>query len=208
MYCQKCGKAVPEGANFCPYCGAKLAENTETTGITGKIEKALNEDRTHRLALVSCGSCNRVLVEDLLVDIFGYTRPKAQRLVYYAPVEVACNLTGNQAIYTAEIFTEYGAEVCILNEDYSSSLLSASPIRGSIFNFDGSLIPEVSILLNSLDADNRVSGYNQINRPINVVKTSFEPNQPPHVRRFRPNSRSAFNYRPAMYVEENPKRKK
>lgn len=29
MYCQKCGKEIPNDSNLCPYCGASLKNQTE-----------------------------------------------------------------------------------------------------------------------------------------------------------------------------------
>lgn len=29
MYCQKCGKEIPNDSNLCPYCGTSLKNQTE-----------------------------------------------------------------------------------------------------------------------------------------------------------------------------------
>lgn len=40
MFCSQCGQQVPEGANFCPACGAPIAESTvsDTDDTTSSLE--------------------------------------------------------------------------------------------------------------------------------------------------------------------------
>jgi len=40
MFCSQCGQQVPEGANFCPACGAPIAESTvsDTDDTTSALE--------------------------------------------------------------------------------------------------------------------------------------------------------------------------
>jgi len=42
MYCPNCGKEIPDGSKFCPYCGAKLSLTGESEG--SQVQSVLSEE--------------------------------------------------------------------------------------------------------------------------------------------------------------------
>lgn len=54
MFCQNCGKELPEGAGFCPECGSKITENvtvglkTEAKTVSEKESMAISKEETIR----------------------------------------------------------------------------------------------------------------------------------------------------------------
>ena len=199
--CPCCGNKITGEPKFCPECGFKLINNA------GQINVRPSTNELYKLVLAGCGYCSPRVIADLLIDTFGYTNNRALKLVEFAPVEIAKNLTAEQVRYCAQIFAEYGAEVDILTSDNFYASISPDNTARSIFNRDGTLVPQVKLSLMALSASNRVTVYKRVNdralleRP---YKTSFNPVQPEHVRRFRPTSNSPFGFRPSMHVEENP----
>jgi hypothetical protein len=41
MYCKNCGKQIPDGSQFCPFCGAKASEPTTTVVPRAPVAKPL-----------------------------------------------------------------------------------------------------------------------------------------------------------------------
>lgn len=42
MFCENCGKIIPDGAMFCPDCGNRLKEKTKKKKETFEMDFALN----------------------------------------------------------------------------------------------------------------------------------------------------------------------
>ena len=208
-FCPSCGHKLISDVKFCPECGYKIAQDEVIMNNTAVYdEEVLDENGTYKLVLVSCGTCNPSLVADLLIDTYGYTSNRAIKLVEYVPVEIAKNLTARQAAYSAQVFTEYGAEVSIVTEDNDYADLTTNVSSKSLFNLDGSLVATAAAVLATLSAVNRVTTYKKVKKPsllTRIFRTLFKPAQPTHVRRFRPTSRSPFAYRPSMHIEPNPR---
>ncbi len=196
-FCPCCGAEVIPGMKFCSECGYNLSS----------VKPVNKDDEKYKLILASCGYCEPAIVADILIDLFGYTRNRAKKLVEFAPVEIARNLTSKEARYSAQALAEYGAEVDILTSDNRYADMVPDNTARSIYNRDGSLVGEIRTILAGLDSDNRVVSYKQVknqemlDRP---YKMQFSPKQPTHIRRFRPTTLSPFGFKPAMYTEPNP----
>ena len=125
---------------------------------------------------------------DLLEDIFGYSDSESKKLLSMVPVEVGKDMTEEEASYVAQMFSEYGIEVSVVNEDDEYVDLSKNAVK-SIFNSDGSLILAAAAVIGALSAANRVTSYRRHEKPsllTRLFKTLFKPKQPRHTRRFRP----------------------
>lgn len=197
-YCPCCGAEVVPNMKFCSECGYKLTDANTVS----------KNEETYKLILASCGYCDPAIVADLLIDLFGYTRNRARKLVEYAPVEIARNLTSREARYSAQALAEYGAVVDILTSDNRYANMYPDNTARSIYNRDGSLVGEIRDILAGLDSNNRVTVYKQIKNPELLerpYKMQFMPTQPTHIRRFRPTTMSPFGFKPAMYTETSPR---
>ena len=61
MFCSSCGKELPEGAYFCPKCGARSRMRVEA-GVGGPWDEV--EEANAGKELVACPSCGEKNVDD------------------------------------------------------------------------------------------------------------------------------------------------
>ncbi len=185
MFCPNCGKEIIQIVNFCPFCGYSLQESPSTAV---SLTSSSVSSGTYGLVLVSCGTCSESVTADLLEDIFGYSDSYAKNLIREAPVEIGQKMSESEASYVAQVFSEYGIEVSVINENDEYIDLSKNSVS-SIFNSDGSLIAAAAAVIGALSVANRVTSYRRFKKPsliTRIFKTLFTPTPPKHVRRFRP----------------------
>ena len=166
MYCPNCGAEVSANAKFCSYCGTALKE----TGDAVSVYSDMNE---YQIVLVSRGSCDTAVLKDLLCDVFGYTYAQASSLTGSIPVQIAQNLNEEEASVIAQMFSEYGAEVTILDENQTYVDLSKNA-SSSLFGSDGSLLAKAAAVIGALSIANRVTSYKTIKKP-SLLERIFRP---------------------------------
>lgn len=183
MYCEYCGRQISDSVNYCPYCGAK--QSTATASVQ---TYTASSDITYNLILVSAGTCKKSVAGDLLEDIFGYTSSQADSLIDNMPVMIAQNLTEEEAVYTAQVFSEYGMEVSLRDESDNYADLSSKAVS-TVFDSDGSLLAKAAAVIGALTIANRVTAYRRYSKPSlleRIFKPLFAPKPVKHYRRFRP----------------------
>ena len=152
MFCKNCGAEV-NGGNFCQYCGQPLTETTASISLMNKAVSTANLDDQYSLVLVSCGSNSKTMTGDLLEDVFGYTDAESAALVNMAPVVVGERLTADEAQTVAQLFTEYGVQVSITNqEDQYIDLTSYA--TNSVFDSSGNLLAGAAAIIGELTVAN------------------------------------------------------
>lgn len=187
MFCKNCGAEV-DGGNFCQYCGQPLTETTTSISLMNKAVSTANLDDRYSLVLVSCGSCNKTMTGDLLEDVFGYTDAESNNLVSMAPVVVGERLTASEAQTVAQLFTEYGVEVSITNQQDQYVDLTSNA-TSSIFDSSGSLLTGAAAIIGALTVANRIKSYRRFKKPSlleRLFRLSYKPNPPVYQRNFRP----------------------
>ena len=197
MYCPNCGNELNEKMNFCPYCSQAVQKTATTIPAVTTGE--------YRLVLVSSGSCTKETVKDLLEDVFGYSSTEAQSFLNNAPVEIAQGLTEEEARCIAQMFSEYGVEISILDKNQVYADLTSGTTK-SVFNSDGSLLASVAAVIGALTIANRVTSYQRIQKPSllqRIFKPLFTPKPPKHYRRFRPVQQPAPRIKPQKPVYRN-----
>ncbi len=173
MYCPNCGAQLNENANFCSYCGSALKETSTAVSV-------INSSAEYQIILVSKGSCSTSTLKDLLADVFGCTSVQAASLISSIPVQIAQNLSEEEASVIAQMFSEYGAEVTILDENQTYVDLSRNA-SSSIFSSDGSLLAKASAVIGALTIANRVTSYTTIRKPSlfeRIFRPLFQPKPP------------------------------
>lgn len=185
MFCPYCGSSLNDQVNFCPNCGAQLKDNVSAAKPAASAGKANAE---YSLVLVSRGSCPAAVAGDLLEDIFGYSDSAAASLVREAPVVVGQNLTAEEAAYVAQMFSEYGIEVSVLDRDEQYADLSSNAVK-SVFDSSGNLLSNVLAVIGGLSIANRVTHYRRVRKPSlleRLFRPMFTPQRPPvHKRHIR-----------------------
>ena len=163
MFCTNCGAEV-NGGNFCPYCGQALTETTASISLMNKAVSTANLDNCYSLVLVSCGSCSKTMTGDLLEDVFGYTDAESTNLVNMAPVVVGERLNANEAKTVAQLFTEYGVQVSITNQQdqYIDLTDNAST---SVFDTAGNLLTGAAAIIGALTVSNRIRSFRRYKKP-------------------------------------------
>ena len=187
MYCKNCGAAV-DGGNFCPYCGQALTETTASISLMNKAVSTANLDDRYSLVLVSCGSCSKTMTGDLLEDVFGYTDAESSNLVNMAPVIVGERLNANEAKTVAQLFTEYGVQVSITNQQDQYVDLTSNATT-SIFDKAGNLLAGAAAIIGALTVSNRIRSYRRYKKPSlleRLFHINYKPNPPVYQRSFRP----------------------
>ncbi len=172
MFCPNCGKEIIQIVNFCPFCGYSLQESPSTAV---SLTSSSVSSGTYGLVLVSCGTCSESVTADLLEDIFGYSDSYAKNLIREAPVEIGQKMSESEASYVAQVFSEYGIEVSVINENDEYIDLSKNAVS-SIFNSDGSLIAAAAAMIGALSVANRVTSYRRFKKPsliTRIFKTLF-----------------------------------
>ena len=187
MYCKNCGAAV-DGGNFCPYCGQALTETTTSISLLNKAVSTANLTDEYNLVLVSCGSCSKTMTGDLLEDVFGYTDAESTSLVNMAPVVVGERLNANEAETVAQLFTEYGVQVSITNQQDQYVDLTDNATT-SIFDKAGNLLAGAAAIIGALTVSNRIRSYRRYKKPSlleRLFHINYKPNPPTYQRYFRP----------------------
>ena len=173
MYCPNCGAQLNENANFCSYCGSALKETSTAVSV-------INSSAEYQIILVSKGSCSTSTLKDLLADVFGCTSVQAASLISSIPVQIAQNLSEEEASVIAQMFSEYGAEVTILDENQTYVDLSRNA-SSSIISSDGSLLAKAAAVIGALTIANRVTSYTPIRKPSlfeRIFRPLFQPKPP------------------------------
>ena len=187
MYCKNCGAEVT-GGNFCQYCGQPLTETTTSISLMNKAVSTAKLDDRYSLVLVSCGSCSKTMTGDLLEDVFGYTDAESTNLVNMAPVVVGERLTASEAQTVAQLFSEYGVQVSITNQDDQYVDLT-SKATTSVFDSNGGLLAGAAAIIGALTVANRIKSYRRFKKPSlleRLFHLSYKPNPPAYQRNFRP----------------------
>lgn len=187
MYCKNCGAEVT-GGNFCSYCGQPLTETTTSISLMNKAVSTANLDDQYSLVLVSCGSCSKTMTGDLLEDVFGYTDAESTNLVNMAPVVVGERMNATEAQTVAQLFTEYGVQVSITNQENQYVDLT-SHATSSVFDKSGNLLKGVAAIIGALTVANRIKSYRRFKKPSlleRLFRLSYKPNPPVYRRNFRP----------------------
>lgn len=170
MYCPYCGNVISENINFCPHCGAALKE---TSSVPVSASNAVKTEGKYSLILVSRGTCSAAVAGDLLEDIFGYTDSVANDLVSQAPVVVGQKMTAEEAAYVAQMFSEYGIQVSIQDENEEYVDLSSKAVK-SVFDSNGNLLTNVLAVIGGLSMMNRVTTYRRVRKP-SLLERLFMP---------------------------------
>ena len=187
MYCPNCGAELTVMTNFCPYCGSSLQTATTSVSLLNKAAAAACETDKYNLVLISRGTCDAVQAGDLLEDVFGYTDAESGNLVSMAPVVVGENLTLEEATTVAQLYTEYGMQVSITDENEKYVDLSSKATR-SVFDSSGSLLAGVAAVIGAITVANRIKSYRTYKRPSlleRIFHLGYKPEPPEYRRNFR-----------------------
>ena len=187
MYCKNCGAEL-SGGNFCIYCGSPLTETTTSISLLNKAVSTANDDNCYNLVLVSCGTCSKTMTGDLLEDVFGYSDSESGSLVSMAPVVVGEKLTASEAQTVAQLFTEYGVQVSITNQQDQYVDLTSNA-NTSVFDKSGNLLTHVAAIIGALTVANRITSYRRYKKPSlleRLFHVNYKPAPPVYQRNFRP----------------------
>ena len=184
-YCPYCGRQVSEDMSFCPGCGAALSSEIKSYNVSQNIVRT---EGNYKIYIAGKGSASESEIIDLLEDVMGYTTTSAYNLVRNIPVQIAENLSLQQAAVIAQAFEEYGVELTVTNGDEYEDITDATP-EYSIFNSDGSFISSAAIILATLSASNRLRKISKPKKP-SLLERLFYPRyiapprrRPVHIRR-------------------------
>ena len=188
MYCGNCGAELTAQSNFCPYCGSAVSKTTTSISLLNKAASTARSTNVYNLVLVSRGSCDAITAGDLLEDVFGYTDSESGNLVSMAPVVVGENLTAQEAATVAQMYTEYGMQVSITDQQDQYVDLT-SKATSSIFDSGGNLLAGAAAIIGALTVANRISSYRRYKKPSlleRLFRISYQPTPPVYRRSFRP----------------------
>ncbi len=187
MYCKNCGAEI-NGGNFCSCCGQAITETTPSLSLINKAVSTANAGDQYSLVLISCGSCSRTTTGDLLEDVFGYTDAESTNLVNMAPVVVGERMNASEAGTVAQLLTEYGVQVSIVNQDDQYVDLT-SQATTSVFDSAGNLLSGIASVIGALTVSNRIRNYRRFKKPSlleRLFHIRYEPRPPVYHRSFRP----------------------
>ena len=105
-----------------------------------------------------------------------------------APVVVGERLTASEAQTVAQLFSEYGVQVSITNQEDQYVDL-ASNATTSVFDNNGGLLAGAAAIIGALTVANRIKSYRRYKKPSlleRLFRLSYKPNPPAYQRNFRP----------------------
>jgi hypothetical protein len=139
---------------FCPGCGAAVSASNQITSapVTGIVSGTAGD---YRIYITGLGTASRSNVIDLLEDALGYNTYTATLMVNNIPVQIAGNLSLQQAAVIAQTFEEYGVLISVTNGDTAADISSYTS-SASLFNNDGSFLSSAAMILASITAANRL----------------------------------------------------
>ncbi len=185
-YCPYCGNEVTDAMSFCPNCGAQLPSSNTVTSYTG-YSTVQNTAGDYRVYITGLGTARKADVADLLEDTLGYSSALAAQLLNNMPVQIAGNLSLQQAAVLAQAFEEYGVELSVTNGEESADIASVTS-SASLFNTDGTFLASAAAVLATLGAVNRLTTINKPKKPgllSRIFHSLFDVRRKPpvHVRR-------------------------
>lgn len=166
-FCTNCGAKLDDTMRFCPSCGQPVAANIETvapvqqtvvtpvqTIVTPVVTEPIGE---YRLVLVSRGNCTKAAAKELLSDVLDYTKVTVDQFLNIMPVEIAHNLTAEQALCLCQLLTEYDMQVAVYCG--SNYVDISSYAHASVFASNGTLLIKVAKVLETLGAAHRMTTF-------------------------------------------------
>ena len=177
-FCTNCGTQVLDTDNFCPKCGNNLRQSTPAQPAE-PAAPVLPADAIYRIVIAD-KTCTKALAKEVIRDLLGYTSTVATALVDAIPVEVARNLTPEQAIYVSQVLTDYGMDVAICDSTRYVNMGSLAPL--SIFSVAGLLLTDAADILGTLSEINqvdRISLWTNANVKANLFKPGARHTPPP-----------------------------
>jgi len=77
MFCPNCGKEIPDGSKFCPYCGAKIAVSPEQKKLAKERREKTGRKKNSFLVLIPIVAVVIVLGIFLYLKFFPIVNPEA-----------------------------------------------------------------------------------------------------------------------------------
>ena len=173
-FCPNCGQQLNDGMRFCPNCGTPVTAAAQPVIAQPVVaQPVIAQPAGYQLVLVSLGDCTKTATRDLLEEILGYTVTEARKLSDNVPIPVADSLTDQQALYLAQMMTEYGLTVAVI-DPYGHFVDLTPYATKSVFSQQGTLYANVLALLGTLNTVNKVTSFLPIVRP-DLLRHTFMP---------------------------------
>lgn len=183
MFCPNCGQQVQDDANFCPACGTSLTSAFQAakqqisvqqpvvsqpvvsvkpvvpvyTSVPVSQAYSTSAPNDYLVILLDVGNCTKTAARDIFEEVLGYNTSQARKLTDNCPIEIARNLTHEQALYICQLLTEYEMSVAVGNshgyvdmEHYATA---------SVFTKNGTLLQKVNKVFATLTTINRVTTF-------------------------------------------------
>ncbi|MBO2516205.1 MAG: hypothetical protein CW338_02870 [Clostridiales bacterium] len=218
MFCPHCGQQVQEGTNFCPACGTSLNQIFQSADIqpvvspqpvivSQPVVTTINapvvqtfqsaNPNDYIVILLDVGNCTKTAARDIFEELLGYTVTQARKLTDNCPIQLACCLSHEQALYICQLLTEYGMSVAVANSQGYIDINRYA--TSSVFTKSGTLLQKVNKVLATLNAVNQVKTFVRwsMNDPYRFV---FRP----HYDRIRPPVYARKTPRPAAPALRGP----
>jgi len=77
MYCPNCGKEIPDGSKFCPYCGAKVVASPEQKKLVKEMRGKRGRKKNSLLILIPIVAVVILLSIFLYLKFFPVVNPEA-----------------------------------------------------------------------------------------------------------------------------------
>lgn len=109
----------------------------------------------YHVVLTKRGCCSVYTAADALSQLMGYSSSQALALVKQTPVSIGEHLSLVQARYLSRALVEYG--MCAEIHDQNDAYIFEEPTHETVFDLQGRIIRNVSVILHSICSMNRVT---------------------------------------------------
>lgn len=182
MFCPHCGQQVQNDANFCPACGTSLTLAFKAANHTGSVQQPVASQSVvsqpaipvyssvpvttvysasvpndYLIILLDVGNCTKTAARDIFEEVLGYNASQARKLTDNCPIEIARNLTHEQALCICQLLTEYEMSVAVGNSQGYVDMEHYA--TASVFTKNGTLLQKVNKVFTTLTDINRVTTF-------------------------------------------------
>ena len=216
-YCEYCGEPLTTPDSKCKSCGAPvprgvledlmLTNVNQSTVLPGTVYSSNDTITTgksrYRVVLASLGTCSSSKAIGTLKGLLNYDDTQAAKLIVNIPVEVAKNLTLEQATYLTQVFSETGMEAAVYDGSEFTDISGYA--TQSVYNNSGDLWSSVLASMAALTIANQVTSYSQWNKPgysSYIFKPAYQSPKPPV---YSHGSNYNYNYNYGYGSSYNPK---
>ena len=149
IICEYCGSQIPDNVALCPHCLGQVTPKDKP------VETAFSGQGDHEVVLVSQGSCESVVCNNMMEQYLGYSDEDADKLMRQVPVKIALGMNEEQAVTLAQAMAEKGCQMAVYNR--AGQVDFAKKAKAAMFKVNGEMVETAAAIIGTIGQINRVT---------------------------------------------------